>query len=276
MKSYIQPPLAPLFVPGNRPERFGKAASSGADAVILDLEDAVAPDLKDSARKAIQSHGITAVPVIVRVNARSTPWFADDLAALSGVSVSAVMLAKAENDTDITAIHTSLGRDIPVIPLVETARGVAELSSLLSAQRVSVAAFGSLDFSVDLGCSSSWEALLLARSEVVLRSRLAGLPSPLDGVTTSLDDPAVVETEARRAADLGYGGKLAIHPTQIIPIRRGFLPDAHMKLWAEKVVAAASGAAEGAVRVDGAMVDPPLVAKAQLILAQVAKSQGYA
>lgn len=276
MKSYIQPPTAPLFVPGSRPERFGKAASSGADAVILDLEDAVAPDLKDSARKAIQSHGITAVPVIVRINARITPWFADDLAALSGVSLFAVMLAKAESKDDVTAIHTSLGRDIPVIPLVETARGIAGLPSLLSAPCVSVAAFGSLDYSVDLGCSSSWEALLQARSEIVLRSRLAGLPSPLDGVTTSLDDPGVVETEARRAADLGYGGKLAIHPSQIGPIRRGFLPDAQVRLWAEKVVAAAASATEGAVRVDGAMVDPPLVAKAQLILAQVAKSQDHA
>ncbi len=276
MKSHIQPPIAPLFVPGHRPERFGNAASSGADAVILDLEDAVAPDLKDSARKAVVSHGITAVPVIVRINARSTPWFADDLAALSRASVSGIMLAKAESASDIAAIHTRLRRDIPVIPLVETARGVAELPSLLSAPSVSVAAFGSLDFCVDLGCSSSWEALLLARSEIVLRSRLAGLPSPLDGVTTCLDDPTVVETEARRAADLGYGGKLAIHPRQIVPIRQGFLPDAQAKLWAEKVVAAAAHAADGAVRVDGAMVDPPLVAKAQFILAQVAKSQGYA
>jgi citrate lyase subunit beta/citryl-CoA lyase len=257
-------PAVPLFVPGDRPDRFAKAAVSGADAVVLDLEDAVAPESKEGARRNVAAHGLTGIPVIVRINASATAWFAADIAALAGADVAAVMLPKAENAGEIAEICRVLGR--PVIPLIETARGVAGLSDLLAAPGVAVVAIGTLDLAVDLGCEPSWEALLLARSMLVLQSRLAGLPKPLDGVTVATDDEALAEAETRRAAALGFGGKLAIHPRQVAPIRRGLRPTDEQIAWAERVVAAATG---GAVRVDGTMVDRPVLERARRILSLV-------
>jgi citrate lyase subunit beta/citryl-CoA lyase len=259
-----RPPLAPLFVPGDRPERFAKAAASGADAVILDLEDAVAPADKAGARARLAAHGVDGVLVVIRINARSTAEFSADLAALRGLRFDAVMLPKAETAEDVAAVHAGLGGNISVIALVESAAGIDGLATLLRAPGVVQAAFGSLDFALDLGCSPSWEALLLARSQLVLQSKLAGLPPPLDGVTTSLDDAALTEADARRAAEMGYGGKLLIHPKQVAPVRRAFLPDERTLAWARRVLEA-SGAA-GAVRVDGAMVDRPLLERARRIL----------
>lgn len=262
----FRPPLVPLFVPGDRPDRFAKAAASGADAVILDIEDAVAPENKEAARRAVASHGLLGIPVVVRINAATTAWFDADLAALADAAISAVMLPKAETAADIAAIHHALGgRPLPVIPLIETARGLAQLQDTLSANGIVAAAFGSLDLALDLGCEPSWDALLLARSQLVLGSRLAGLPAPLDGITPAIDDPAIIQAEARRAADIGFGGKLAIHPRQIDAIRRALLPDKARRVWAATVVAAAE--AGGAVRVDGAMVDRPVIERARRILA---------
>jgi citrate lyase subunit beta/citryl-CoA lyase len=153
-----------------------------------------------------------------------------------------------------------------VIPLIETARGVAGLPDLLATPGVAIAAIGTLDLAVDLGCEPSWEALLLARSTLVLQSRLAGLPAPLDGVTAATDDEALAEAETRRAAALGFGGKLAIHPRQVAPIRRGLRPTEAQIAWAERIVAAETG---GAVRVDGAMADRPVLEQARRILSRV-------
>lgn len=257
-------PIAPLFVPADRPERFAKAAASGADAVILDLEDAVAPAAKAGARANLAAHGVAGVPVVIRINAQGTADFAADLAALRGASFDAVMLPKAEDAAQVAALHAGLGRQVTVLALVESARGIAGLAPLLAAPGVAQAAFGSLDFALDLGCTPSWEALLMARSQLVLYSKLAGLAPPLDGVTTSLDDAALVEAEARRAAEMGFGGKLLIHPKQAAPVQLAFLPDARTVAWARKVLAAAGGA--GAVRVDGAMVDRPLIERARRVV----------
>jgi citrate lyase subunit beta/citryl-CoA lyase len=254
-------PAVPLFVPGDRPDRFAKAAASGADAVILDLEDAVAPANKDGARRSVAAHGLTGIPVIVRVNASGTPWLAADIASLAGTDVAAIMLPKAEAAAEITAIRQVLA--LPVIPLIESARGIGNLAQLLAASGVAVAAIGNLDLALDLGCEPSWDALLLARGTLVLQSRLAGLPAPLDGVTAATDDAPLIEAETRRAAALGFGGKLAIHPRQIAPIRRGLQPAAAQVAWAERVLAAEAG---GVTSVDGAMVDRPVLERARRIM----------
>jgi citrate lyase subunit beta/citryl-CoA lyase len=257
--------VAPLFVPGDRPERFAKAVASGADAVVLDLEDAVAPDRKEAARRAIQTQCPTGLPVIVRINAAASPHFQADLAALKELPLAAVMLAKAEHAADIAAVRARLGANMAVIPLIESARGIANLAAILASDGVWVAAFGALDCALDLGCQPSWEALQLVRCELVLRSRLAGKLAPIDGVTTSLDDVALIEAEARRASDLGFGGKLAIHPKQVAAITRAFKPDEAAIAWANKVMQVATSGA--AVQVDGAMVDLPLIERARRILA---------
>ena len=263
-------PVAPLFVPGDRPDLFAKAAASGADAIIIDLEDAIAPQSKESARKAACRHDISSVPVILRINGAGTAWHADDLAALSAADIAAVMLPKAETSESIAAMSRALGRPLPVIALIESAKGLGSLVQVLTAPHIAAIAFGSLDYSVDLDCSPDWDSLVAARSEIVLRSRLAGLPGPLDGVTTNLTDQEITEQDAARARRLGFCGKLAIHPRQIGPILTAMSPTPDEIAWAKKVLTSVNDSA--LVAVDGDMVDAPVIARARRILAANSRS----
>lgn len=253
----------PLFVPASRPERFEKAAGSGADAIILDLEDAVAAPDKAAARSALRAD-FTGLPVLVRVNGAGTPWFADDLAAVSKLAVAGLILPKAEIGE---GLDKTLAGGLPVIALVETARGLADARAIAGLPGVERLIFGSIDFCADLGCAHMRDALLAARSELVLASRLARLPAPVDGVTTSLEDAQLIASDARHARDLGFGGKLAIHPRQIAPILEGFLPEETEIEWAQKVLTSGDGAAA----VDGAMVDEPVRIRARAILKRAGK-----
>lgn len=248
----------PLFVPANRPERFDKAAASGADAIILDLEDAVAADQKSLARAALDCC-FTELPVYVRINGGDTPWFAEDLAQAARMNFAGIILPKAELGQALDAA-TSCG--LPVLALIETARGMAGARQIAETAGVERLLFGSIDYCADLGCQHVREALLSARCELVLASRLAGLVSPVDGVTTALDDAALISSDALHALQLGFGGKLAIHPKQIAAILQGFRPQPEELAWAHKVLA--SG--DGAVAVDGAMVDEPVRLRARAIL----------
>lgn len=253
--------MAPLFVPANRPERFGKAAASGADAVILDLEDAVAAEDKEAARTALRAD-FTERPVLVRINATGTSWHADDLAAVARAPFSAVIVPKAESPAAMAAISDVLGPGKPLIALIESAAGLANARALASAPGVGRLAFGSIDFCADLGCAHTREALLFARCELVLASRLAGIVAPLDGVTTSVEDLVPVTDDARYARELGFGGKFAIHPSQIEAIAAGFRPTDAEIAWATKVLASEGAAAT----VEGAMVDKPVRLRARSIL----------
>lgn len=251
----------PLFVPANRVERFAKAASSGADAIILDLEDAVAKDAKEMARSALDAT-FTHLPVIVRVNAHGTPWHEDDIAAVARLPIAGVILPKAEDAATALTVALAIGK--PVIALIESAQGLANARSVAAAEGVARLAFGSVDFCADLGCAHLREVLLPARSELVLASRLAGIAAPLDGVTVQLDDPAVSFADAAHARALGMTGKLCIHPKQIGEIKRAFAPSEAEIDWARLVLA--SG--DGAVSVDGALVDEPVRIRARAILTQ--------
>lgn len=255
--------VAPLFVPGHRPDRFAKAAASGADAVILDLEDAVPLDAKDEARAALATYAAP-VPALVRINAQGTPWHGADVAAVVALKPAAVMLPKAEDTGTLDALAAALGPGIPIIALIESARGLAQARTLAAHPAVARLAFGSVDFCADLGSAHLRELLLPARFELVLASRLAGLIPPLDGVTTRIDDASEAEDDARHAAAMGFGGKLAIHPKQVTPIRAGFRPSEEEIAWAERVLASGDGAA----RVDGAMVDEPVRIRARTLLAR--------
>ena len=167
----------PLFVPGDRPERYGKAAGAGADAVIIDLEDAVAPGAKDAARDALVAARAAIagapVPVIVRINSWNSPAHARDCEALSRLPLAAVMLPKAESAESIFLVSKATG--LPVIGLIESARGLS--ASRTIAEPAARLAFGSIDYAADLGCSHTRQALLAARSELVVASRLAGRPT---------------------------------------------------------------------------------------------------
>ena len=263
MPHALDPIALPLFVPADRPERYVKAFQAGADAVIIDLEDAVAPAGKAAARQALldarSAVAAAGCPVLLRLNARGTPFHEADIGLARALpSLAGVMLAKAECAHDVEAVADVTGR--PVLALIESARGLAAARAI--AEAGARLAFGSIDFAADLGCAHTREALLLARSELVLASRLGGRAAPLDGVTTGVGDEAAVADDARYAASLGMAGKLLIHPAQIAPARAGLRPTADEIAWADRVLAATG---DGAAALDGAMVDAPVRLRAAQI-----------
>ena len=263
-------PRSYLFVPAERPERIAKALAAGADAVIVDLEDAVAPAAKDAARRTLRDTlaGFAPSPgLLVRVNGADTPWFADDLAACASPAVAGVMLAKAGQADDLADLRRALP-DKPIVALVETAEGFDHLRGIARAPGVVRLAFGSIDFQLDLGITGDDDALLAFRSRFVLESRLAQLAAPVDGVTTAIDDGGRVEHDALRARRLGFGAKLGIHPRQVEAVNRGFSPSPAELDWAQRVVDAMDRAGGAAVAVDGKMVDRPLLLRAQALLKQ--------
>lgn len=255
-----------LFVPGDRPERFPKAWSSGAGAVILDLEDGVSADRKAFAREAVSAWLSPEHPVYVRLNGSRTQWFEDDLLLVTLPGVSGVMLPKAETAGQIETVGKALREGAGVVPLLETASGIMNVGELAGAPHVERLAFGSVDFQLDTGIQGDGEELLYARSRMVLASRVSGILPPLDGVTTDLDNPERITADVDRARRLGFGGKLCIHPRQIDAVNRGFLPTEREISWARKVVEAARSNAAGAIRVDGELVDRPVVERAKAIL----------
>ncbi|HXZ15150.1 MAG TPA: CoA ester lyase [Roseiarcus sp.] len=258
-----------LFVPADRPDRWAKAFAAGADAVILDLEDGVAASARPGARRALKERrdaiDTAPCPILVRVNARSSDDYSLDLDAARDLGLAGVMLAKAETAADVEA--TSAATGAPVVALIETARGLAAARLIVAAcARI---AFGSIDFAADLGTAHTQAALASARSELVLASRLADRPAPIDGVTTSVKNPDLVRADAAHACELGFSGKLLIHPAQIAPATDGFRPSDDDVAWAERILSARG--AFGAAAVDGAMVDAPVFLRAEQILRRAAR-----
>ena len=259
-----------LFVPGNRPQRFDKAIASGADVVILDLEDAVAASDKDPARDAIRGWLDAARPVYLRLNAADTRWFAADLQLARLPGVAGIVLPKAENAEAIREIHLRAGPTVKIIPLIETALGLWRVEAVASAPGVVRLAFGSVDFQLDTGITGEREELLFARSQLVLVSRVAGLLPPVDGVSVALDDEAALRRDVAQSRSMGFGGKLAIHPKQVRPINEGFLPQPAEITWAQQVMTAAGASGDNAVRLDGKLIDRPLIDRARALLAGTA------
>lgn len=256
-----------LFVPGDRPERFDKALASGADRVIVDLEDAVAPDDKAAAREAFARWRPDAPGrVALRLNAADSAWFDDDLAMLSRHPVATVVLPKAEDPAVIGEL-SCLCPGAALVPLIESAAGLAAARTLAAVPHVERLAFGHIDFQVDLGLRDALEDDLLPfRAELVLASRLASIAAPIDGVSVAIDDPEALARDVRCARRLGFGGKLCIHPKQVAGVRDGFAPDADEVAWARRVLQAAAQAGGSAVAVDGRMVDRPVMLRAEAIL----------
>lgn len=256
-----------LFVPGDRPERFAKAAATAADLVIVDLEDAVPQEHKATARDAMVQWLRGAGRAAVRVNDTKSVHYQQDVAALAGLAgLVALVVPMADDPVALSGLHQALGPDVEIVALIETALGVVRAVELASTPGVSRLAFGNLDFAADLDSSIEDEAMLTARSWLVLASRAAGLPGPIDGVTTALDDPAASGTDAARARRLGFSGKLCIHPSQVEAVNAAFSPNAEQVAWAHRIIEAST--AGGAVRVDGHMVDAPVILRAHAVLAR--------
>ncbi|MFA5711770.1 CoA ester lyase [Mycolicibacterium sp.] len=255
-----------LFVPGNRPERFDKAVAAQPDVVILDIEDAVAGTDKDAARAHVGQWLSAGHSAMVRINAADTPWHEQDL-ALVAAHRPAVMLAKAERVEQITPI-TELAPGAAVVPLIETAAGVAAATELCAVPGVARVAFGSIDLANELGVDpEDREALLLHRSTLVLASVLAGVAPPIDGVTTVFTETGPVTDDFTYAGRLGMSAKLCIHPAQVAAVHAAAAPSEADIAWATKVVAAAETADGSAAAVDGRMIDLPVVDRARRILA---------
>jgi len=178
------------------------------------------------------------------------------------------MLPKAEDPAVLATVADLLGGR-PLVPLVETALGLWRAHELARTAGVWQLAFGSVDYQLDLGITGDGDELLQARSQLVLASRVAGVLPPIDGVTVDLDDPQVLHADVARARRLGFGGKLAIHPRQIEAIHAGFGPTADELAWAQRVVDAAQGSAGDAVRLDGKLIDKPIIDRARALLQEV-------
>lgn len=283
-----------LFVPGDRPDRYARAVASGAHAVILDLEDAVAPAAKAQARAEVVAWLAQGGEGIVRINAADTEWYHEDVQALQGLeggeglpgsegqglhgrpgqqgqaqqgaSGVGIMLPKADAATVAQTVQALPGR--PIIALLETVRGYMDLHKMARLPGVARIAFGSVDFAVDSGIADEGDAMTSIRTEIVLACRHAGLAAPIDGVSLEFNDPEQMQADARRARQLGFGGKLCIHPRQVAAVNAAFQPTPSEQDWARRVLAAFDASHGAATALDGKMIDKPVVERARRIAAE--------
>ena len=267
-----------LFVPANRPERYAKALASGAGAVIIDLEDAVPAEVKDAARQQLADgfERLTAeerTRVVVRINACGTRWHEEDLRLLKQLSrlqLAGVVLPKAESTAGISQVTASAGQACAVLPMLESAAGLAALDLLAGSPQVLRLVFGNLDFQADLGmaCDADEVELQPVRLALVLASRRACLVAPVDGVTPGTGDMAQVQADAGRSRRSGFGAKLCIHPAQVAIVNLALGPTTAELDWAHRVVANSIGTGGGVFKLDGRMVDAPVLLLARQTLAQ--------
>jgi citrate lyase subunit beta/citryl-CoA lyase len=264
-----------LFVPGTRSDRFEKALAAGADAVILDLEDAVAPSRKAEARDTVAAFLSTAPAspplVFVRVNAPDSPWIADDLArAADFAGIHGLVVPKVESPGHLETVARH-APDRRVIPLIESPRAVLNAPAIAAADaHVLALLFGAEDLTADLGISRTidGEELLFGRSQVVLAAASVGAEA-IDAVFTDVADADRLQADARRARALGFRGKMAIHPKQVPVINRAFSPTAEEVARARQVVSSFEAAGdEGVTRLGDEMIEAPVVARARRIIAR--------
>ncbi len=268
-----------LFVPAVRPDRYPKALATGADAVCIDLEDGVAFGAKDEARdKALAlfaSRAPVRAEVSLRINDPKTELGQRDLEAVrqSGIRPDALMLPKCDGPDEIREVAAALSGGLPDLPLIvmlETARGVAAAEAIATAApTVSAVFFGAIDFAADVGCEVAWDAALYARSRAIVAAavaRVGALDSPY------MDVPALdaLAEESRRTRALGFTGKAAIHPTQVPVIQAAFSPPADEVAWARRIVKAYERNEGGVLLVDGKLIERPVIASAQRTLAMAA------
>jgi citrate lyase subunit beta / citryl-CoA lyase len=260
-----------LFVPGDRLDRLPKALASGAHAVIVDLEDAVAAEHKIAARRALAREWGSLPPeqrarLAIRINAAGSAWHEDDLALLRQLAPNppgAVMLSKAETATAIERVaRTAVA---PVLPLIESSQGLHAADIIARARGVLRIAFGHLDFLGDLGlhCSADERELDSVRLALVMASRRANLPAPIDGVTASLDDYTRLAADTERSRRFGFGAKLCIHPKQVAAVNEALGPTTAQREWAQRVLEASRLNGTGAFRLDGEMIDAPVLLRAR-------------
>lgn len=259
-----------LFTPATMPDRFERAAAAGADVLILDLEDAVAPGRKDEARRIALEFLAGPNPWprtarALRINPPATRYGLEDLLALSGSAAvpDAVIVPKAESADTIRLIDGHLN-GVPLVPLVESARGVEDAAAIASASpRVEALFFGAADLAADLGAAVEWEALLAARARVVNAAALARVGA-IDSPFFDLRDADGLVAETARAVRLGFTAKAAIHPGQVAAINAALTPTPEAVAEARLILAEN---AKGVGVVNGRMIDEAMARKARRVLA---------
>lgn len=276
MKDPVRVRRSMLFLPADRAERYAKALASGADAVCLDLEDGVSFGAKETARRRalelLAQREPTRAEIIFRINDPKTDLGARDLAALvdAGVRPDALVLPKTAGAEEVRRVEASLGPKLPGLPLVlmiETARGVAAAEEIASSSpNVALLFFGAVDLSADLGCAIDWDALLYARSRVIVAAAAVGVEA-MDAPFLDVANADGLAEESRAVRRLGFTGKAAIHPTQVPIIQQAFSPDETEVAWARRIVTAYEDQKGGVLLVDGKLVERPVIAAARRTLA---------
>ncbi|QCC53263.1 HpcH/HpaI aldolase/citrate lyase family protein [Natronorubrum bangense] len=280
-----------LFTPGDRPEMMRKSPTAGADVIVFDLEDAVAPGQKADARETVRT--VLADPafdpdceVCVRVNATESAVAADLEALLQDVDgdvrLDSVMLPKVDSPGDVRGLVDELaGYDVslPVFALIESAAGVLAAPEIAAVQATDALVFGAEDLSADLGATRTDEGteVLYARERIVLAAA-AHECGAIDTLVTDFGDEAQLREDTAFSVQLGYDGKLAIHPAQVDPINAAFTPSADDLEWAQKVLEAkrtADAEGRGVFEVDGEMIDAPLIAQAERIRSRAVAAETW-
>ena len=262
-----------LFVPGDRPDRYRKAAVSGADVVIIDLEDAVAPGARADALASVTA-ALADPPelaALVRMTAIGTPTHDDEISALARLAgtrqsgLLGVVVPKAQDPDAVGALARQLhGHDprLAVVALIESAAGVLTCAQLAAVPGVTRLALGAIDLTSDVDAELDSPIVTHAMAALVLASRAHALAGPLDSPATAIKDADAVAASARAGRAAGFTGKLCIHPAQISAVRAAFHPTTDQLAWARKVIAAG----DAAVQIDGHMIDKPVIDKAHRIL----------
>ena len=265
-----------LFVPAVRPDRYPKALATGADAVCIDLEDGVAFGAKDEARSSALALFADRVPtraeVSLRINDPKTDLGQRDLEAVrqAGIRPDALMLPKCEGPDEVHEVRNALSDasgTMPLIVMAETARGVAAVDAITAATPdVTAVFFGAIDYAADVGCAVEWDAVLFARSRVVLAAAVADV-SAIDSPFMDVSALDALADECHRTHALGFVGKAAIHPTQVAVIQQAFSPADAEVAWARKIVDAYERNKGGVILVDGELIERPVVTSAKRMLA---------
>lgn len=262
-----------LFVPGHRPDRFAKALATGADAVVIDLEDAVPAAEKSAARAAALARPAApeGIALGIRMNPLPTADGIADLAALLGAAApDFLMLPKVEAPEELRIVARAFAghpRAPQLVALIESAEGLARAAAIAAEPGCAALGFGGVDLAADLGCQVAWEPLLPHRGALVAAAARSGR-GLVDVPFLGLDDEAGLAEETRRVAALGFTAKLAIHPRQVATIQSVLTPTPEQADWARRILAALDQAAGGVCVVDGKMVDLPVARAARRILAR--------
>lgn len=275
----IQTARSFLFAPGNDERKLRKALSSGADAVVADLEDAVTPAEKRAARALavrVLAEADGDVLRLMRVNAAGSEWIADDVEAVGSAGLDGLVLPKAE----AASVGAVEGLGLPVVAIVETPAGLRGAFELATTQAVEALVLGAIDLGLALGLEPREDGLelLFARSSLVVDSAAAGLRGPIDQVWTTLRDDAGLQRDCALARSLGFRGKACIHPEQVPVVNDAFSPSGDELARARDIVRAFEDAAangRGAVAFDGEMIDLPVVERARQLLADAKRSVLY-